>query len=279
MKKILKHDYFKNIDTEHKAYFLGFLVADGNISKTTNRILFTIGSVDKYILETLKEDINSENTVRCYDIFDQRTQKINYSTSFQFSSKYIKQDLKDHGIDEFKTNTFKTPLNIPENLFRHFLRGLFDGDGHVSKDRNMIMFISTKEFLEYLCKNYIKSDYKIKKVSKSNTSINVYRMYVQRRKDILNLLSFMYDDSTVFFKRKYEAYEKLKDYKIYNAYSSKPCKVILGNDCIDFDSLKDAAEFLKTSPSNLSKILSETDKFKGYTVIKGKSIKCKKEIK
>lgn len=40
-------NYFHNIDSEKKAYWLGFIVADGNISKTTNRISITLNSDDE----------------------------------------------------------------------------------------------------------------------------------------------------------------------------------------------------------------------------------------
>ena len=64
------HEFFDRIDTEHKAYFLGFLIADGTLSnnkRANGRIGFLVQEDDKYVLEVLKKDISSTNSIyiRC----------------------------------------------------------------------------------------------------------------------------------------------------------------------------------------------------------------------
>lgn len=52
----LNQEYFDVIDTQNKAYFLGFLYADGNVSKSNNAIQIGLESRDLHILESLKKN-------------------------------------------------------------------------------------------------------------------------------------------------------------------------------------------------------------------------------
>lgn len=61
---IVNHNYFDNIDTEEKAYFLGFLVADGCLTKDvrksgflSKRINFSNSIWDKEIIERFRDII------------------------------------------------------------------------------------------------------------------------------------------------------------------------------------------------------------------------------
>jgi len=166
-------NYFENIDSEYKAYFLGFLLADGNISATTNRVCFTINSDDDYILDIFKKDIKSNNNIRRYLVFDKRTGKFNKSSVFQISSKKIKDDLHLLGISSDKSNYFDYTKIVCNNYFNHFLRGLFDGDGYISKDKARIGIISTKEFLDYINTNILTKAYPILNIAKNVNTIRI----------------------------------------------------------------------------------------------------------
>ena len=52
--KKVNHHYFDNIDSNRKAWILGFLAADGNIASDRNRIKISLSSVDREILEKIK---------------------------------------------------------------------------------------------------------------------------------------------------------------------------------------------------------------------------------
>lgn len=114
-------DYFENIDSEDKAYFLGFIVADGCISDKTNAI--RIIQKETHILEKFKSYIQFDG-----DIFTRRDRNISNIT---ISSSKTKNDLEKLGIHSNKTMVVKYPT-IPENLENHFMRGVFDGDGCIS---------------------------------------------------------------------------------------------------------------------------------------------------
>lgn len=62
-------DFFENIDSEEKAYFLGFLMADGNVyvrKQSQPCIRLEISVKDLEILERFKMVIESKNSI-CFD--------------------------------------------------------------------------------------------------------------------------------------------------------------------------------------------------------------------
>lgn len=124
-------DYFENIDTKDKAYFLGFLSADGNVfekSKKTKSIKMTLQYEDRYILEVFKFCINCEKPL--YTI-ERDSRK--YSTLELISNKMF-DDLSKYNIIPNKTYLYEMPKL--EKFVSHFIRGYFDGDGSISISYN-----------------------------------------------------------------------------------------------------------------------------------------------
>lgn len=119
----LKENYFESIDSNEKAYWLGWIISDGAITnnpeKSKYQLELTIKQEDEYILHLLEKDLGVEH--RVYP-----SQEI-YSR-FSLGSKKIVQDLEKLGITQNKSFTVKVPKFNPK-YNSHFLRGLFDGDG------------------------------------------------------------------------------------------------------------------------------------------------------
>ena len=59
----IKDDFFDVIDTEEKAYLLGFFIADGTIDSFTNRMGISIQSSDKEVLDLIKFELNISNNI------------------------------------------------------------------------------------------------------------------------------------------------------------------------------------------------------------------------
>jgi hypothetical protein len=118
----LNEDYFEKIDTEDKAYFLGFIIADGNINSKKPQVSIIQKETD--ILYKFKECIEFEG-----NIFT-KNDGSNCSI-LTITSKKMKDDLFNLGIFPAKTMIVKYP-NIPKELEHHFMRGVFDGDGCIS---------------------------------------------------------------------------------------------------------------------------------------------------
>lgn len=211
--RINKHiisDYFSIIDSSDKAYILGLLFTDGNVSKMGNksgRIRLQLQAQDKDILEKIK-------IILCIDselIFDSRS---NGCYSLEFSDEQIFNDLSKYNIIPNKTYEIQhIPTNIPHEFKRDFIRGLIDGDGSISFDTTKskdvtINFTSYHQTIvqelrdlidELICK---KEHNKIYFTSAWHCS---WRGYNQ----VLNILDILYKDSNLYITRKYELYQQL----------------------------------------------------------------------
>jgi hypothetical protein len=131
-KYFYNEDFFERIDNEEKAYFLGFLFADGcvinNVEKYRYQVTLKLHTKDKHILEEFIKKINGE-----MDVWTHGQRDI---CEINLSGKKIVTDLINKGVVPNKTFTITYPI-IDEYLERHFLRGYFDGDGciRISKDK------------------------------------------------------------------------------------------------------------------------------------------------
>ena len=130
------NNYFDNIDTEYKAYILGFIYADGTLyqAKTGNRQLkltISLQEEDGYILEKLGEDIENIKVKLSYP---PAISKHNWKKRkvLAFSSNQICNRLISLGCYINKSKVGMKFPEIPSALMHHFVRGFFDGDGSVT---------------------------------------------------------------------------------------------------------------------------------------------------
>lgn len=213
-------DFFKNIDSKGKAYILGLIISDGYVD---NHYKLTFTSKDIELVEVFKRELKSEHKLAKYNVFDKRTNKIYTRYSLQIASKEIVNDLNKLGVYSKKSFDCNMP-NIPDELFWHFLRGVFDGDGSISKEKikkeGALRFsIIGSENLIMILKN------KFNKFGLSNTKINITKYHSDNDrlvkllyysfKDLLILKEKIYEDSeNLRLTRKYDLFQTLKEYKI-----------------------------------------------------------------
>lgn len=202
-----KENYFEKIDTEDKAYFLGFIIADGSINSLTNNIQIT--QKDPHILYEFKKYIEYGGNIyknKNRNVFD-----------IKFSSGKMKLDLEKMGIKPNKTMDIKYP-DIPEYLQNHFMRGFFDGDGCISIRVDKRYDSVRGQF--NICSgsyDFIK-DYYDKLVNycdlggKNKIRCPKGTYYVcdwGSLTDVENIYHFLYNDATIFLKRKKETFDKV----------------------------------------------------------------------
>lgn len=130
------HDetFFENIDTEEKAYWLGFMYADGWIIDKTNRygedaFGISLKKSDEEHLKKFLKAIKATNPVN-YDNSKQIGEPL---AKVQLTSQKTVDDLIKHGCFKKKTYILRPPTIIDEKLLYHFIRGFFDGDGSIVK--------------------------------------------------------------------------------------------------------------------------------------------------
>ncbi len=213
--KILNENFFEKIDTEEKAYFLGFLMADGYNNTDRNSIEMELQERDKYILEKLNTCLGSDRPLR----FRKRRKEHHADQYlFSFTSKKICEDLAKLGCVKKKSLLidFPTEKEVPHILLNHFIRGYFDGDGcinssYVKKSRYYATnsnLVATKTFCEKL-KTFLKKELNINsRVTQNHKGENIItsRFNISGNNQNDKFLDWMYKDSNIFLIRKYEKY-------------------------------------------------------------------------
>ena len=200
-------DYFKNIDTEDKAYYLGLLAADGSIS--TSGIKIELHYKDLYILEKFRDLISPTRPIYKFEREGRNT-----TYSLEIRSKYLKDIMEQWNIIPRKSFRNTSLPNLSEDMMPHFIRGYFDGDGSVYKNNNTlrIKFIGNTQFITEL-HIYLKQSIKIHQTSKEYTSY----FTISTQKDIQNLYDYMYSNATIYLRRKkkkFDVYYYLKNLEI-----------------------------------------------------------------
>lgn len=199
-------NFFKNIVTEAQAYFLGLMYSDGSV----NDLQFYIKLKDEDILQKFKEVLKTEAPIRKAYYGDC------YAYILQISSKEMCQDLINLGCFKNKTRTIRFP-DIPKHLYHHFIRGFFDGDGCLQLQDKIyhcrIDFTSAaKEFLEDL-RPIITEHAKTNGHLGKEHNYNVWHLNYSGHQ-VLQILDWLYKDSTYYLKRKYVKYKLLSSSKI-----------------------------------------------------------------
>lgn len=194
----LDENYFSNIDTEDKAYHLGFIAADGAVVNNGNDIMVLTISINKKdieILENMKRCMKSNHNIQTL----QRDQ-----VRLAIANKTLLSDLMKLGIHERKSLDLEPMLKfVPNKLKHHFIRGYFDGDGSIfwtktgSKNKRRYVAIrGTKEFLEE-----IQSYFGAGGTIQFNTG--THQLRIGAKADVEHIYQVMYQDASVYLERKY----------------------------------------------------------------------------
>lgn len=207
---------FDSIDTEEKAYWLGFIWADGcilNQRKEKHNYGFELGIAIKDI-EHLKLFCNfisldkSKIKIRLGKeiIFRDKTIKSGESCRIQISNEHFWKTLYNLGCVPDKTHHEIFPKESvfkSKELIHHFIRGFFDGDGWVYlNNRNYLNvgICGQQEFLETILK-YIPEDI-VKNINNlSNTEIIKVLRWGGTKAEVF--LNYIYKNSTISLDRKF----------------------------------------------------------------------------
>jgi hypothetical protein len=211
--KRLKSNYFSEIDSPEKAYWLGFLFTDGSVDhyKTTGRIRLQLQERDKEILEKFKEDL----CLDCKIIYDIR----NNSTccSVEFTDEQIYNDLANYDIIPRKTYEIDhIPYKkVPKKYWESYALGLFDGDGSLSCNNDCSKDVTlnytayheteVQDFQE-LINTLIGKEEKNK-----NFFTSAWHTQWRGRLQVLKILSILYEKCPRHLERKYQKYLSLKN--------------------------------------------------------------------
>lgn len=225
IKKYFQNDnYFDNIDNEHKAYWLGWLYSDGYNNEDRGIVVLSLQEQDRETLEKFKIDLESTSPLQFIDY----SQYKNYTNQYRLSinSKILSRKISQLGCWQNKSLTLEFPKKeqVPEFLIRDFIRGMWDGDGSIcycylnnTKHQNLKGRLCVGCGItgtEHIC-------FKIKEILKKELNINVHirkdkdpdtptrQLHINGTQQIRVFLQWLYKDSTIFLKRKYDKYQEI----------------------------------------------------------------------
>lgn len=204
-------DFFKNPLSEHPAYWIGFIAADGGISKDYKSFGITLKRDDYEHLKKLNKDISGNIEVKFRTrkecIFAGKHVPEREQCNIVVYSTEMVRDLAQYGVVPQKSLTLKFPIIEDDDLMWAYLRGYFDGDGSIYYDKRSnqlrtkitsgspLFRISFQEYLgKFGIKTYV-SDMDCGITGKECTRI---------------FLSKLYDNSTIYLDRKYKKYQNYK---------------------------------------------------------------------
>lgn len=214
---------FDSIDTEEKAYWLGFIYADGYISSDPldidkkDRYVFEISlkgddyyHLEKFnkFMEHIKDNVKISNS-KCNNKLFKRCR-------WMVSNKHLWETLNNYGCTPRKSLILQFPdesIFKDKSLIRHFIRGYFDGDGcftrgiHKTIVSPIISILGTPEFLNILkCIIPINSFIKHDKRHSDKTIILEFH-----KKEGIDFINYIYNDANVYLDRKFKLYEFFKN--------------------------------------------------------------------
>lgn len=208
----MNYEYFKNIDTQNKAYFLGLFHADGSCTTRVRgkyeelRFQISLQKKDSLLLELFCKEVQLESSrLKHY-----KSKRIN-------ESDYVKLYIADKRFTQYLKDLKEETLidRIPINLIPHFIRGFFDGDGSIYVRRN-----SKKIFyyaFSFTCFSWIKNTilstlpFEVKaRVDKR--SENLTTIESNKQANIIALFEYMYKDSEIKLERKYLKFKEAVSY-------------------------------------------------------------------
>lgn len=202
----IKHNPFRNMDDPDVQYWLGYICADGNIKQDSNEIRIITSLDIDYIEQAYNNFLTQTDTNKSmktsaskYLYLDKRCNK--QTMTLSFSNKEVKEYLVNLGITPSKSLTLC--LNFPITF--SFLRGVIDGDGHISKTGRACYITSasllfTNQISNFLKSNNIKYSVNSLKPKHMNHSI-IYTIRICS-KNITEFYNYLYQDGQYFLERK-----------------------------------------------------------------------------
>lgn len=206
---------FETIDSPEKAYWLGFIAADGCVyerkdnTKAGNLMIINISRKDKEHLIKFQNFMKS-NVPIIDHIQDAGFSNNTEMSKITFNSNDMVNDLKSIGIVPRKSLILDIP-KIDSSLYLPFILGYFDGDGSIFKGNqynNYGMNIEgTSEILNWI-NSLLNISTHLEK--RKNDQKNNYYIRCGGTNKPYNIMKKLYDSCPVHLDRKYKIFKELE---------------------------------------------------------------------
>lgn len=227
-KYMFNENYFDDIDTEEKAYWLGFVWCDASViqSGTNLALKVSLSEVDDAHLYKLKKAFDAEQPISYYKTTGFESK--NREARLLLSNSYLGGVLREkYGMIPHRNDPSLLIDAIPKHFIRHFLRGVYDADGsltlyHVQeKDcknptMKMCLQIYTNEkLIDFIQEHFVEVGLRVGKTKTikrhkdrdgSSTGLNI-----SGTNQAVRILEYLYEGSNIYLDRKYEKFLEMQE--------------------------------------------------------------------
>lgn len=213
--------YFKTVDSEEKAYWLGFLAADGCIRRRVNdtngktrgdSINLKLSVLDEKHMEKFRDSISPDAKIRYATNWTTTrlgNPSVSHTCNLLICGNELVQDIIKLGVGPRKTFDISKP-NIDEKYYRDYIRGFFDGDGccYIKKFIGKRGFEIVSIKYSFACASNDLRDFFAEELGKvgittkcyDGLNLNVVGGFLMDKK----LFDYLYTDATIYLERKFE---------------------------------------------------------------------------
>jgi hypothetical protein len=199
--------FFNVINTEEKAYWLGFLTADGTIGD--DLVMLALQEEDLSHLYKFTASLRSKHPV----ILREQAQKGKVYRFGQvcLTSQSLARALHRLGVGKKKSLTVCPCEYVPDHLLSHYWRGVFDGDGFITRTRGRmfgaikwtVALVGNKEMVSGF-ETFIQQclDWKVR-IEADKPGSRIFKVRYSGVALPQAVLHVLYSNATIFLERKY----------------------------------------------------------------------------
>lgn len=199
-------NYFNNITTDSQAYIIGFIVADGTVidEGKRKRIRIELAEQDRQLLEDIAKELNMLEAVKTKERAASNEQN---KVILTINSTPIADDLISLGLTPKKTGKEQLIRFDNDELTWSFLRGFFDGDGHIRVyERNGYQkqragFTGNREMLSDIL-DFLKENGIAENVNSITDKSGCSDLYISSKSDVIKIRDRFYHEDCLCLHRK-----------------------------------------------------------------------------
>jgi hypothetical protein len=197
-------EFFDEIEGQQKAYWYGFVCADGCVYRSGKQFALTLGTRDQDHLEKFAAIF--DRPVWRSAVVDRRTGKTYARARCILNSKHLCSALRRSGFQD-GARPFES---VAQPDLHHFIRGYFDGDGHIGVVRETqwrVAFVGDGEFLRAL-RDRVCARLGLR-VTAVRRDKNIHRLGWGGTWQLARLRDFLYADAATWLERKKELFDRM----------------------------------------------------------------------